>query len=390
MEDSRAGKKNDNKTGKREKMFFALLIFILFFPIVFFSALEWFINADFFSIGISGFAQTVIVNVCFGLLAVILAFASVIKLIRPDASLKQKLGRTVIIILCLGAVFFLVRPLILDIPYIEDPETAYLDRLEFDDEMGVGDSPNRYYLRGVDMAGERHSFRISRKRLREGRALWSGNDYNLYAKVSYLPHTSTVMTLEFITELDVPTGELFPASDDLPKDWESFSIQINSDVYTFPTPLVDFLDDGWKLSEEDEGLFLDGADRPYASYEREWISLTNAQEQTIDVLVFNSTEDTITVAESTVGGVYVIYGNYDFSGTQLRIPGGLMLGWSTKEDVLELYGQPDKSFESVYGAYSLTYQTDDPIDRAYWKLEFDASGILENVMVHHQAYFRSD
>ena len=311
MEDSRAGKKNDNKTGKREKMFFALLIFILFFPIVFFSALEWFINADFFSIGISGFAQTVIVNVCFGLLA----------LIGPDGSLKEKLGR---------------------------------------------------------------------KRLREGRALWSGNDYNLYAKVSYLPHTSTVMTLEFITELDGPTGELFPASDDLPKDWESFSIQINSDVYTFPTPLVDFLDDGWKLSEEDEGLFLDGADRPYASYEREWISLTNAQEQTIDVLVFNSTEDTITVAESTVGGVYVIYGNYDFSGTQLRIPGGLMLGWSTKEDVLELYGQPDKSFESVYGAYSLTYQTDDPIDKAYWKLEFDASGILENVMVHHQAYFRSD
>ncbi len=145
MEDSRAGKKNDNKTGKR-KMFFALLIFILFFPIVFFSALEWFINADFFSVGISGFVQTVIVNVCFGLLAVILAFASVIKSIRPDASLKQKLGRTVIIILCLGAVFFLVRPLVLDIPYIEDPETAYLDRLEFDDEMGVGDSPNRYYL----------------------------------------------------------------------------------------------------------------------------------------------------------------------------------------------------------------------------------------------------
>ena len=122
----------------------------------------------------------------------------------------------------------------------------------------------------------------------------------------------------------MPTAGSSPASENLPENWKSFSIQINSDVYTFPTPLADFLDDGWKLSEEDEGLFLDGADRPYASYEREWISLTNAQEQTIDVLVFNSTEDTITVAESTVGGVYVIYGNYDFSGTQLRIPGGLI------------------------------------------------------------------
>ena len=33
-----------------------------------------------------------------------------------------------------------------------------------------------------------------------------------------------------------------------------------------------------------------------------------------------------------------------------------MLGWSTREDVLKLYGQPDDSFE----AYSLTYETPDP------------------------------
>ena len=133
-------------------------------------------------------------------------------------------------------------------------------------------------------------------------------------------------------------------------------------------------------------IYLAGADSPSASYEWEWVSLTNDREQDVSVCVFNTTESAIPVAESTVGGIHVIYGNYDFSGTELRLPGGLMLGWSTREDVLELYGQPDDSFES----YSLTYETDDPVDRAYWNLFFDDSGILDDVMVHHQAYSRSD
>ena len=89
-------------------------------------------------------------------------------------------------------------------------------------------------------------------------------------------------------------------------------------------------------------------------------------------------------------GIHVIYGNYDFSGTELRIPCGLMLGWSTREDVLKLYGQPNDSFEATYGGYSLKYEIDNPYDPASWRLGFDDSGILDDVMVHHQAYFRSD
>ena len=40
--------------------------------------------------------------------------------------------------------------------------------------------------------------------------------------------------------------------------------------------------------------------------------------------------------------------------------------------------------------YSLKYEIDDPLDPASWKLGFDDSGILDDVMVHHQTYFRSD
>ena len=323
--------------------------------------------------------------------AVIIALVLFILLIQPDATFLQKVGRTAGILLCVAAAFFLVRPLVLDIPYLKRPEAAYLERLEFEYSRGIGDyGSDDYYLRGVDMTGERHSFEISEKRYEEGRALWGGNDYNLFAKVTYLPHTSTLMSLEFMTELDTAGAELYPPSPELPNDWESFSIQINDTVYTLPVPLAAFLDDGWVISEEDAGLSLAGAVGPNASYEWEWISLTNDREQVVSICVFNTTESTISVAESTVGGIHVIYGNYDFSGTELRIPCGLMLGWSTREDVLKLYGQPNDSFEATYGGYSLKYEIDNPYDPASWRLGFDDSGILDDVMVHHQAYFRSD
>lgn len=389
MEDNKVDKSSlGNKKSKAEIRLFVLsLVVILFLPITIFMVLDWFVHSDTLTIGITGFIQTAIVNGCLGLVATIIAVVFVIKLIQPDTSFKQKVGRGAAIILCAVAAFFLVRPLVLDIPYLKRPEAAYLERLEFDYERGIGDyGSDSYYLRGVDMTGERHSFSISEKRFEDGRGLWSENDFDLFAKVTYLPHTSTLMTLEFMAELDAAGAELYPPSPELPNGWESFSIQINDTVYTLPVPLAVFLDDGWGISEEDVDIYLAGADSPSASYEWEWVSLTNDREQDVSVCVFNTTESAIPVAESTVGGIHVIYGNYDFSGTELRLPGGLMLGWSTREDVLELYGQPDDSFES----YSLTYETDDPVDRAYWNLFFDDSGILDDVMVHHQAYSRSD
>ena len=389
MEDNKVDKSSlGNKKSKAEIRLFVLsLVVILFLPITIFMVLDWFVHSDTLPIGITGFIQTAIVNGCLGLVATIIAVVFVIKLIQPDTSFKQKVGRGAAIILCAVAAFFLVRPLVLDIPYLKRPEAAYLERLEFDYERGIGDyGSDSYYLRGVDMTGERHSFSISEKRFEDGRGLWSENDFDLFAKVTYLPHTSTLMTLEFMAELDAAGAELYPPSPELPNGWESFSIQINDTVYTLPVPLAVFLDDGWVISEEDVDIYLAGADSPSASYEWEWVSLTNDREQDVSVCVFNTTESAIPVAESTVGGIHVIYGNYDFSGTELRLPGGLMLGWSTREDVLELYGQPDDSFES----YSLTYETDDPVDRAYWNLFFDDSGILDDVMVHHQAYSRSD
>ena len=398
MKDDRTCKETKEKNNRESEEKKAALV-VLAPPIIIFSLITVFVvlnrivNSDASTIGVAGFIQTAVINGSFGLLAVIVAIASIIKSIksaRSDKSFKQIIGRMVLIVVCVAATFFLVRPLILDIPYLRCPETIYLNQLEFDNDMGIGDTPGAYCLRGADMAGERHSFDIGEKQFEEGRTRWSENDYSLFAKVTYLPHTSTLMALEFSTEFGAAAVELYPPSHELPNDWESFSVQINDTVYTLPVPISVFFDDGWEISEEDAGLSLTGVDGPNASYEWEWVSLINDREQTVSVCAFNTTESTIPVTGSTVGGIHIIYGDYDFAGTELRIPGGLMLGWSAKKDVLERYGQPNDSFEATYGEYSLTYEIDDHLNPASWKLGFDDSGILNDVMVHHQAYFRSD
>ena len=163
------------------------------------------------------------------------------------------------------------------------------------------------------------------------------------------------------------------------------SIQINDVIYSLPTPLISFLNNGWTIAEEDAKLRLSGADEPYARYDDRQITLISAQEHRIKVTVYNTKEQTIDIAQSTVGDIYVIYGNYDFTGTNLRLPGGLMLGWSSREDVLKQYGEPDEGFEE----YSVTYQKSDSAT-AYWNLYFDDSGYLDEVMIHNQAYYRDN
>ena len=104
--------------------------------------------------------------------------------------------------------------------------------------------------------------------------------------------------------------------------------------------------------------------------------MTNAKEQSIDVIVYNTEEQTIDITQGIVRSVSVIYGNYEFAGTELRIPGGLMLGWSTRDDVLQLYGKPEQSYETG----NLTYRKED-FTLAYWNLSFNEAGFLDRIMV---------
>lgn len=371
-----------NNKGIKGFLLVVLVLLPVLLLITFLCVLHWFVVSDSFTIGVTGFVQAVIVRGVLGALAGIVFLVFVIKLFQSGRSFKQRVISLAASVCCLAIAFFLFRAIFLDVPYLKHPETTYLGRLDFD-ESTDGDSPTTYYLDGVDMTGKRHSFSISKKRFEEGKAL--GTEQRLYAKVSYLPHTETAMTLKFLKNLDEQAAKLYPPTADLPDDWKSFSIQINDAVYSLPIPLTTFLEDGWQLSDEAAGQQISGAKEPYAAYDYRWISLSNDREQEISVLVYNTEEKTIDIADSIVGDIYVIYGNYDFSGTELRLPGGLMLGWSTREDILMRYGKPDK----IYGSADLAYHMSDPV-YSYWEFIFDEFGVIDEVMVHRQDYARSD
>ncbi len=84
-----------------------------------------------------------------------------------------------------------------------------------------------------------------------------------------------------------------------------------------------------------------------------------------------------------MGYLHVIYGNLDFSGADLQIPGGLMLGWSTKEDIAALYGRP---YEAVNDRL-YTYQEEGSAT-SYYRLGFSEEGFLEDIAIRNLPYGR--
>ena len=177
------------KKSKAELKWFILFLAVIFFlPITILAVVEWFTSADAFAIGITGFMQAVIVYGGLGLVAVIIALVLFILLIQPDATFPAKR-------LAEPQAFCFASPPLSSLsgrsfwtsPTSSARKQPIWSGWNLNIREGSGDyGSDDYYLRGVDMTGERHSFEISEKRYEEGRALWGGNDFALFAK-SYLP-----------------------------------------------------------------------------------------------------------------------------------------------------------------------------------------------------------
>lgn len=189
------------------------------------------------------------------------------------------------------------------------------------------------------------------------------------------------MSVDFLDSIDDEAYRLYPSL--LSDDWHSFSIQICNQVYSVPTPLSTFLEAGWTIEEEYDGRQLQGADEPYESYDDISVWLTNENGQKIFVSVCNTSKNAIDITQGTVGYLHVIYGNLDFSGADLQIPGGLMLGWSTKEDIAALYGRP---YEAVNDRL-YTYQEEGSAT-SYYRLGFSEEGFLEDIAIRNLPYGR--
>ena len=174
-----------------------LLIFIicgiLVLPLF---ALHWLLS-DARSMGMMGFVQAIIYRLL-GIMTAIVVVIGIKKTVQNKSSAVKRTAMAAGIVLCIAVSVLLVRPLVLDIPYLSHPETMYLSDLEFEADTNY-EYGQFYNLYGVDAAGKMHSFNTSEERMEEGQELVQASDQPVYARVTYLPHTGILMTLEYIT-----------------------------------------------------------------------------------------------------------------------------------------------------------------------------------------------
>ena len=195
---------------KQANIAVGLLIFIICgTPILLMLALYWLLS-EARSMGMMGFVQAIVYRLL-GIMTAIVVVIGIKKTVQNKSSAVKRMAMATGIVLCIAVSVLLVRPLVLDIPYLSHPETMYLNNLEFEADTNY-EYGQFYKLYGIDADGKGHTFHTSEKRMEEGQALVQTNDRPVYAKVTYLPHTKTLMTLEYTTKPDTAETESSPSS----------------------------------------------------------------------------------------------------------------------------------------------------------------------------------
>lgn len=182
-----------------------LLIFIICgIPSILTIVFLWFMRNDALSMGITGFVQEIIYRLLWIMTAIVVVIG-IKKTVQNKSSVVKRIA------MAAGIVFFIVisilciRTIVLDIPYLSHPKTMYLSDLEFEDDTNY-EYAIFYKLYGIDADGKGHTFHTSEKRMEEGQELVRASSQPVYARITYLPHTKTLMTLEYVTEPDAPVA----------------------------------------------------------------------------------------------------------------------------------------------------------------------------------------
>ena len=181
---------------RRENQAYWLLFFIFAgIPTILIITLRWFLS-DKFSMGLTGFLQNVFANIVFILIAIAIIIYTIKKV--PNKPLKKLILKIVIIAISIIIAILFTRPIILDISYFKHPKELYLNNLEFYDDTNY-EHLMFYDVYGKDIEGKYHTFHISEELMKKGQKMLEENE-ELSIKVTYLPYTSTLMTLKFINE----------------------------------------------------------------------------------------------------------------------------------------------------------------------------------------------
>jgi len=188
-----------------------LLIFIICgIPSILTIVFLWFMRNDALSMGITGFVQEIIYRLL-GIMTAIVVVIGIKKTVQNKSSAVKRMAMAAGIVLCIAVSVLCMRTIVQDIPYLSHPETMYLSDLEFEADTNY-EYGQFYKLYGIDADGKGHTFHTSQKRMEEGQELVRASSQPVYAKVTYLPHTKTLMTLEYTTKPDTAETESSPSS----------------------------------------------------------------------------------------------------------------------------------------------------------------------------------
>ena len=282
----------------------------------------------------------------------------------------------------IGLAYWLIRSPIMDLPYLKEPALTYLKDLHFDIESS-GDTAS-YQVEGINLDGERVSFDLNKSNYEKGRDFLRENE-NLYARISYLPHTEVVMEMNFTDHVGEDAFVNLEIRKELSDSWETLNIQIEGQVYSLPEPVSVFWETGWSFQNpEDANRILEGVD-PEGGASENWshFYLVNQEGKEITITIVNHSKQDIPAAQGTVASLWAGNENLDFLGRDIVLPGKIVMGWSHKQAVLEAYGEPTQQVEEADTSV-FTYKLPGKEYFHQLDLTFDKYNILQRVRIQNE------
>ena len=165
------------------------------------------------------------------------------------------------------------------------------------------------------------------------------------------------------------TTEPAAASSGLGTSWDSYTVQINDKVLTFPCTKADVEAAGLSMDTE-----YTAENYMVNANEYELVYFEDANDNEIMAYAINNTDTAMEVKDCLIGGVSVDDYDLENGGLTVIFPGGLQMG-ASKDAVTGAYGEADDTYDgdslSMYSWYS---------DDSYYKsceIDFDAeSGLV--------------
>ncbi len=154
-------------------------------------------------------------------------------------------------------------------------------------------------------------------------------------------------------------------STELGATWDSYTVEINDKVLTFPCTIADVEEAGIKLDTDYTPL-----DTVVSAGDYELGFFMDDKGNEVAFEISNSGSADLPLNECLVTGITI--GDYDLSygGLTVVLPGGVQMGM-TKEEVLAIYGETEDVYE---GETQHMYTWSDPNDfYKYCEIDFDAS-----------------